>query len=244
LGLEGTSRWLRTRGWHGSLLYTMKGRCGVDHVFDYAALKNSAPMIDSGMRSDVVAVEILVSQDDRSQRDRVLCFFAKTFDAGIRRKIVLAFPRLLESARKFAESYDMLALDCPDTGLAGEFLTKAFEPMLEKLKKRESSPPEPGATKRTSLDVMADILSVATTPCNKTEILYRSNLSFKQAQRYIPTLENIGLLKRYFEDGLRLRYVITERGREFLTNVFGHFGRIAQGGNSVWLSRNSNRTRS
>ena len=58
-----------------------------------------------------------------------------------------------------------------------------------------------------------------------------------QCQKYVPLLEKLGLVRRYLEDGFRIRYVITEKGREYLSSISGEFGKIAEGGRSIWPTK-------
>ena len=68
-----------------------------------------------------------------------------------------------------------------------------------------------GIKRRGKLEIIADILSVATEEAKKTEIVYKANLNFKRAGKYIPCLEKRGLM-----DGNGWGFKTTEKGREFL----------------------------
>ena len=65
---------------------------------------------------------------------------------------------------------------------------------------------------RSSLDIVRDVLSVASVSARKTRIMYQANLSFVQLEKYLGDLLEKGLLGR---DGDSY-YLITKKGLEFL----------------------------
>ena len=65
---------------------------------------------------------------------------------------------------------------------------------------------------RHSLDIVRDMLSVASVRVRKTRIMYQANLSFVQVEKYLHDLLARGLLNH---DGDSF-YLITEKGLEFL----------------------------
>ena len=65
--------------------------------------------------------------------------------------------------------------------------------------------------RRSKLEIMVDILSVARKGAKKTAIVYTANLNFKRLDRYIPYLEDRGLIEK-----LDSQYTTTEKGEEFL----------------------------
>ena len=69
--------------------------------------------------------------------------------------------------------------------------------------------------KRDKLDIMIKMLEIMTVPCKKTHILYKANLNYYQLSRYLNELIDRGLVKEY-EESYRY-YVVTEKGKEFLT---------------------------
>lgn len=77
--------------------------------------------------------------------------------------------------------------------------------MFLKLKKNKGS-------NRHSLDIVRDILSVASAKVRKTRIMYQANLSYSQVEKYLQNLLEQGLLKHH-EDSC---YLITTKGLEFL----------------------------
>ena len=65
---------------------------------------------------------------------------------------------------------------------------------------------------RRSLDIVKDILIVASVSVRKTRIMYQANLSYVQVNKYLNKLLTQGLLKH--EDNSR--YLITDKGLAFL----------------------------
>jgi len=66
---------------------------------------------------------------------------------------------------------------------------------------------------RGRLDIIADILNVASKEAKKTQIMYQANLSYKVLQKYLA--EVVGASLVYFEDAKQC-YRLTDKGREFL----------------------------
>jgi len=71
---------------------------------------------------------------------------------------------------------------------------------------------------RRSLDIVRDMLSVASVRARKTRIMYQANLSFVQLEKYLHALLEKGLLG-YDGDSC---YFITEKGLEFL-KLYGKY---------------------
>lgn len=67
------------------------------------------------------------------------------------------------------------------------------------------------------MEIFAEILKVAGSGKRKTHVMYRSNLSHRQLEKYLKFLEQNGLLTMVTEEetGNRL-YQVTERGYDFL----------------------------
>lgn len=61
---------------------------------------------------------------------------------------------------------------------------------------------------------MRDILNATRNSSRKTSIVYEANLGFQQADKYLDTLHDKGLLR--VSDDENLEYGITEKGREVL----------------------------
>jgi predicted transcriptional regulator len=66
---------------------------------------------------------------------------------------------------------------------------------------------------RGRLDIIADILNVASRDAKKTQIMYQANLSYKVLQRYLGEVAAAQLIS--FEDSKQC-YSLTDKGREFL----------------------------
>jgi predicted transcriptional regulator len=66
---------------------------------------------------------------------------------------------------------------------------------------------------RGRLDIIADILHVASRNAKKTQIMYQANLSYKVLQRYLAEITGASLIN--YEDEKRC-YMLTAKGREFL----------------------------
>ena len=66
---------------------------------------------------------------------------------------------------------------------------------------------------RGRLDIIADILDVASRDARKTKIMYQANLSYKVLQRYLMEVAKAQLIS--FEEA-RHCYTLTEKGRAFL----------------------------
>ncbi|MDQ3872776.1 MAG: winged helix-turn-helix domain-containing protein [Thermoproteota archaeon] len=70
---------------------------------------------------------------------------------------------------------------------------------------------------RGKIQIMGDVLALATSGIKKTHIMYRANLSYEQVHLYLGELIAKGLIAQDASnpaDGLIYR--ITEKGREFL----------------------------
>ena len=66
---------------------------------------------------------------------------------------------------------------------------------------------------RSRLDIIADILQVASQKPKKTQIMYQANLSYKVLQRYLRDVTAASLID--FE-ATEQCYVLTSKGRDFL----------------------------
>ncbi len=65
---------------------------------------------------------------------------------------------------------------------------------------------------RGRLDIVRDVLSIASVKVRKTRIMYGANLSFVQLEKYLMLLQGSGLLEYDGDSG----YLVTERGIKFL----------------------------
>jgi predicted transcriptional regulator len=66
---------------------------------------------------------------------------------------------------------------------------------------------------RGRLDIIADILRVASENAKKTQIMYRANLSYKVLLKYLTEVSEASLID--FKDEKQC-YILTTKGREFL----------------------------
>ena len=67
--------------------------------------------------------------------------------------------------------------------------------------------------KRDRVEIMAEILGLCSEPRTKTHVMYGTNLSWKMLQYYLSELQALELLEVHDNS---TRYVITNRGREFV----------------------------
>jgi predicted transcriptional regulator len=67
---------------------------------------------------------------------------------------------------------------------------------------------------RDKLDIVRDMLAIASTKVRKTRIMYQANLNYVQMEKYLKVLLEEGLLARDVDDGSC--YLITKKGKEFL----------------------------
>ena len=73
--------------------------------------------------------------------------------------------------------------------------------------------------RRNQLEIVAQLLEIASQGgATKTSLVYKGNLNFKLAQRYLDELESKGMIVR-LEGGMGTTYECTERGREFLRSI-------------------------
>ncbi|HEY9246173.1 MAG TPA: winged helix-turn-helix domain-containing protein [Candidatus Methanoperedens sp.] len=64
---------------------------------------------------------------------------------------------------------------------------------------------------RSRIDIIIDILEVAVGGTNKTKIVYRTNLNFKLAGKYLSLLQDRGLIENRLD-----KYITTEKGKIIL----------------------------
>jgi predicted transcriptional regulator len=70
------------------------------------------------------------------------------------------------------------------------------------------------AERRSSMEIMVNILEEARNGINKTRLVYRTNLNFIVVQKYINFLSDKGLIRT--DQRPNLVFVTTERGGQFL----------------------------
>jgi predicted transcriptional regulator len=81
-----------------------------------------------------------------------------------------------------------------------------------------------GNKNRNKLDIIRDVLSIASVKVKKTRIMYQANLSYTQLEKYLAALLSGGLVHC---DGDCV-YLITQRGKEFLKAYECHLMRCSQ----------------
>ncbi len=69
---------------------------------------------------------------------------------------------------------------------------------------------------RGKIQIMGDVLGLATSRIKKTHIMYRGNLSYEQVQLYLEELISKGLIAQDASSPDGVVYRTTEKGREFL----------------------------
>lgn len=74
---------------------------------------------------------------------------------------------------------------------------------------------------RDRLDIIADILKVASLRSRKTQIMYQANLNHKVLQKYLEELLSARLIS--YEIATHL-FLLTEKGQEFL-KVYGRYSK-------------------
>ena len=77
--------------------------------------------------------------------------------------------------------------------------------------------------RRSEIQIIGEILSISQTGARKTEILYKSNMSFTQLNSYLSFLINKNVLKEDMmsdENGSNIKvYRNTERGNQLLGDI-------------------------
>jgi predicted transcriptional regulator len=69
---------------------------------------------------------------------------------------------------------------------------------------------------RGKIQIMGDVLGLATSGIKKTHIMYKANLSYEQVHLYLGELISKGLISQDVSSPDGVVYRITEKGREFL----------------------------
>jgi len=75
--------------------------------------------------------------------------------------------------------------------------------------------------RRSRIDIIADILSVAGEEAKKTHIVYSANLNFARVDEYLQYLVDKGLIEYRSRE-----YKTTEKGQEFLRTYLEMRGRL------------------
>lgn len=73
-------------------------------------------------------------------------------------------------------------------------------------------------SRRSNLEIVAEILRIARKGARKTRIVYHANLNFKMLGEYLDKMEEAGLVSSWDENG---QIKTTEKGREYLEHFYG-----------------------
>jgi len=73
--------------------------------------------------------------------------------------------------------------------------------------------------RRSSLEIIAEILRIARRGARKTRIVYGANLNFKMLREYLEKLEEAGLITVSQGEGSIIK--TTKKGHEFLQRFYG-----------------------
>jgi CheY-like chemotaxis protein len=90
------SVFLKSRGYQVTVDAVVKGKSGVDQVFDLKAER------DDAVATKTLAAAIERSEDDEVDIDKVSEFDSRAYDADINEKIFIAIPKLSPAAKEFA----------------------------------------------------------------------------------------------------------------------------------------------
>lgn len=71
--------------------------------------------------------------------------------------------------------------------------------------------------RRSSIEVIADILRLG--EAGKTEIMYSANMSFRQLQKYLSFLLQLGLITKVEVGNPIVTYRVTKKGLRLLRNI-------------------------
>jgi predicted transcriptional regulator len=73
--------------------------------------------------------------------------------------------------------------------------------------------------RRSSIELVADILRIGEHGVGKTKIMYGANMSYHQLQRYLDLLVDRGCLKRTSIDKTHMSYIVTKKGSILLKSI-------------------------
>ena len=75
--------------------------------------------------------------------------------------------------------------------------------------------------RRSSIEIIADMLRVGENGAGKTEIMYSANMSYTQIQKYLGYLLTHGFIDRIEIGNPVVTYQVTEKGLGLLRNIEG-----------------------
>ena len=73
--------------------------------------------------------------------------------------------------------------------------------------------------RRSSIQIIADMLRVGENGAGKTEIMYTANMSYSQIQRYLDYLMGQGFINRVDMDNTMVAYRVTDSGFKLLKAI-------------------------
>jgi len=79
--------------------------------------------------------------------------------------------------------------------------------------------------RRCEIEIISDILSLCKDGAKKTQILYRTNLSYTQLRDYLSFLIRAGVLEEYNTKPYNT-YFTTKKGLEILDNIKNLIGKL------------------
>jgi len=65
--------------------------------------------------------------------------------------------------------------------------------------------------RRSRIDIIIDVLDAAQMGVNKTSVVYKTNLNFKLADKYLELLQRHGLVENRVD-----KYITTDKGKIFM----------------------------
>ena len=71
-------------------------------------------------------------------------------------------------------------------------------------------------TRRSNIEIIADMLRVGENGAGKTEIMYTANMSYSQIQKYLDYLVNHGFINKVNMDNTMVAYQVTDSGLKLL----------------------------
>jgi predicted transcriptional regulator len=73
--------------------------------------------------------------------------------------------------------------------------------------------------RRSSIEIIADMLRVGENGAGKTEIMYSANMSYSQIQKYLVYLVNQGFISKVNMDNTLVAYQVTDTGMKLLKAI-------------------------
>lgn len=83
----------------------------------------------------------------------------------------------------------------------------------------ESGPRISVSQRRSSIEIIADMLRVGENGAGKTEIMYSANMSYHQIQKYLDYLVNQGFINKVNLGNALVAYQVTESGLKLLKAI-------------------------